>query len=216
MNTTGKILVLTALAGLLVGCSAANLDLATTRQELDGETVLDIPEYPQGLYHNLTWAASTAMIISYCNQDAIDRTLDIARDFTQSDESFDLCPAGSSVPEFVNYVEQHSPCKAREQKSLLRWEELKAEIKKGHPIYARVDYWDPDMVLTGEGFVAVIRGYDEQWFTRILVYYPEIGQERWELWNYFATNRMQVWTGTGLLVDEELPPAEPVVLPPGQ
>ncbi len=191
--------------GFLGGCGAAP-ELTSLGQALDGETLLDMPVYSQGTYHNLSWAAATAMFISYCNRDTIDRTLDLARDYAANEERFDVTPPGSSVPELIRYLGKHSRCRAGEQPGLLMWEELKVEIQRGHPIYARVDYWDLDMQLTGEGYVAVIRGYDERHFASILVYYPGLGEERWELWNYFATNRLQVWTATGLLLDEE-PPA---------
>jgi hypothetical protein len=189
---------------------------------------LNVIKYTQQPYNWLCWASSYSMIVSYFNNDSVERTIQIgqsqfnstlASSFNKGLERSErgvtqrilqTYTTGVSFEEHTEYVlyddESEFFGDVNAPNEQISYEEIKAYIDNSYPICVGLS---GDVSLPGGTHAVVVKGYTEQGGIRyVIINDPWNGQEyMMNFKNFKTTDYVTFYTGTNPPV---IPPAEPI------
>ncbi|MDQ2086613.1 C39 family peptidase [Herbivorax sp. ANBcel31] len=170
-------------------------------QQTETEVKLSVTNYTQQPHEWLCWSASAAMIISYFNEDSIDRTVEIAQDYYEStlEEEFNQTLPLSLSRDKGEIVENYTDGVSSINRTAsvfdhpnrdtiynrISFKEIKTYIDNSYPILASIPGY---ISLPGGGHAVVITGYGESDSNKYVIYNdPWDGEEHTMDFDTFTT-----------------------------
>ncbi len=160
-------------------------------------TTLNVQRFTQQPYGNLCWATSTAMIISYFNDDVNNYRDNIAINYTGDPNNFNVGAPGSGGDLAINYVNYYCGITGTNHTSTISFANIKTQIGRRGPIYSRIGWKDAGGNLTGSGHAHTMKGYYESGTTQgVYINDPWDGTEHYYSYSGYVNNTDFSWTDT--------------------